>query len=379
MRASEEQIKAAILHPEERVRLTALDYWCQCYSRDATIMPLVIQVVEQYGREGAFSILRSADDLAQTPATLDWLVGELERKYDVRQVDQDNYRFAVALALEGADPELLIPRQKDILRLPAFPEQLRVPLDERIRFHLMEWPQLWEEFERFGLRSMQGLDMTTEDYGYIMRLTAAMGRHVEHADKVIRAMDGKVAPSKREMMEHLDADLVEIVGWMRVPMAVPRIIRKMSMGSGDVLDRATFALGRIGTDIVVEEIASVWGGFDSDRRLVLTGAMEMIHTDRCIHRCMEFLAAEEDFDIAIYLAGAMLRHFCTEGIANACQLAMDDEEELTPEQQELKFEAVAVATIMGEDFPDYDEWHSEAIATNYGWAGYKPERMSQYF
>jgi hypothetical protein len=238
---------------------------------------------------------------------------------------------------------------------------------------------LWEEFERFGPQSVRGFDMTIGEFRYILRLAAAMGRHVEQADKVIHAMDGKVAPSKRELMEHLDAFLVEIVGWMGVPMAVPRIIRKMSMGSGTVLDRSITALGRIGTDVVIEEIASVWDDCDSDKRSSFAEVMETIHTDRCIRRCLEFLTDERDFDITVYLAGALLQQFCTEGIANACQMVMDDDEELTTEQQELRFEAVAVATAMGEDFPDYDKWHREAIATDYGWPSYKPERISQYF
>ena len=46
MRLSESTIKAAILHPEEEIRLTAARYFSGSFSQDETIMPLVIQAVE---------------------------------------------------------------------------------------------------------------------------------------------------------------------------------------------------------------------------------------------------------------------------------------------------------------------------------------------
>ena len=67
-RLTEAKIKAAIQHPEEEVRLTALRYFDDSYSRDESVMPLVIQAVETYGVETSFSILREADCLPQT----DW-------------------------------------------------------------------------------------------------------------------------------------------------------------------------------------------------------------------------------------------------------------------------------------------------------------------
>ena len=118
MRLSESKIKEAILHPEEEVRLRAIAYFSRSSASDETIMPLVIEAVEKYGREKGFSILRRADDLPQTATTVQWLVDEFSKDWDLRDVGNDNYCFAVALLIHDADPQLLKP---DLAELRCFP------------------------------------------------------------------------------------------------------------------------------------------------------------------------------------------------------------------------------------------------------------------
>ena len=57
MRYPECKIKEAILHTEEEVRLTALGYFADSFTGDESIMTLVIEVVEKYGRASAFRVL----------------------------------------------------------------------------------------------------------------------------------------------------------------------------------------------------------------------------------------------------------------------------------------------------------------------------------
>src|ERR1035437_8963832 len=94
MRTPEDKIKAAILHPEEEIRCVAARYFSDPYSTNPSIMPLVIESVEKYGRENAFPLLRNADRLVQTPPTIQWLMEELRRSYDLNDIGQDNYRCA---------------------------------------------------------------------------------------------------------------------------------------------------------------------------------------------------------------------------------------------------------------------------------------------
>ena len=103
MRLPESKIKAAIQHPEEEVRLTALNYFTEPLTDDKSVIPLVIQAVETYGVDNAFRILRDADQLPQTESTINWLIGQLHRDLDLASIDNDNYRFAIALVLCDAD------------------------------------------------------------------------------------------------------------------------------------------------------------------------------------------------------------------------------------------------------------------------------------
>ena len=121
MRTPESKIKEAILHPEEEIREKALHYFSHANCEDESIMPLVIQAVEKYGREIAFHILRDAEWLPQTEATVDWLIGELQRHYDLSDKTQENHCIAVAWALLRAPQPILWKRFNEIFTAPRFP------------------------------------------------------------------------------------------------------------------------------------------------------------------------------------------------------------------------------------------------------------------
>src|SRR5260370_41958711 len=84
MRLPEAKIKEAIVHPEKLVRQEALLYFADCYSRDAEVMPLAIKAIETYGRSHAFLHVQVLAQLAQTEATVEWVIGELHRREDGR-------------------------------------------------------------------------------------------------------------------------------------------------------------------------------------------------------------------------------------------------------------------------------------------------------
>ena len=78
MKLTELDIKQALLHPEQVVRDVALQYFTLSFSRDRSIMPMVVQTLEKYGWEKAFHNVWMAQKLAQTDETLLWLVGQLD-------------------------------------------------------------------------------------------------------------------------------------------------------------------------------------------------------------------------------------------------------------------------------------------------------------
>lgn len=124
MRLLESKIKASILHPEEEVRLVALRYFADSLTDDESVMPLVIQAVETYGVDSAFRILRDAEQLPQSDASINWLIAQMHRDLDLASIDNDNYRFAVALTLCDCDPVLIAHRESEIRTAPLFPREL---------------------------------------------------------------------------------------------------------------------------------------------------------------------------------------------------------------------------------------------------------------
>ena len=108
MRLDDTQIKQAILHPNPEIRVKAMNYFVDSCSDDPSVMPVVIETVEKHGRESAlFRTLRRADSLAQSPATIDWLINELNLDCDPSDKKWDNYLLSIAMILKNAAPNRL--------------------------------------------------------------------------------------------------------------------------------------------------------------------------------------------------------------------------------------------------------------------------------
>lgn len=69
MRLSENKIKKVILDTDLENRQRAIIYFSKSYSKDLSIMPLVIQSVEKFGRKDAYHLIGLARDLPQTEET----------------------------------------------------------------------------------------------------------------------------------------------------------------------------------------------------------------------------------------------------------------------------------------------------------------------
>ena len=63
MRLISQKVKEAILHPVPQVREVAALYFADAYDPDPAVMPLVIQAIEKYGFDKAFTHYRFLEDL----------------------------------------------------------------------------------------------------------------------------------------------------------------------------------------------------------------------------------------------------------------------------------------------------------------------------
>ena len=166
---------------------------------------------------------------------------------------------------------------------------------------------------------------------------------------------------------------------MRIKEAVPLIIDRLFDQDESVLDECSFALAKIGGDAVVEAISEIWSNADEEIRSICTETLEHIPSDLSAAACIQFLSEEEDSDIKLMLGHAVLGHFTLGHVDSIRELVLGDDDELEPDQWDLRHRLVATTTITGERFPEYEAWHQEAVATNYGWGHIGRTRMAENF
>ena len=376
MRLSESKIKAAILHPEEEVRLRALAYFSRSYSQDETIMPLVIEAVEKYGVEKGFSILRRADDLPQTPATVHWLAGELSKDWDLRDVRNDNYCFAVALLLNNADPRLLKP---DFAELRCFPKELQGAFHDRLEMATWDWETGWAAFEQFGKAVRQRGHFRLCDLHRSKRLVEALSRHREMGDTVVTLLERKYRGMDRNLMEWLEPMVAELAGMMLLDEAIPVLVEQLHEDDLNLPNSCWIALSTIANDRVVETIANHWKNADERFRNRGAETLENVHTDLSVQKCMEFLHTERNPDTRLFLASALLGNFADEAITPVRQMVLGDDDELGPEEMDLRQHLAVACAVMGISFPEYDRWYADAVRSKWGSVAFREERIRKNF
>jgi hypothetical protein len=378
MRLPEPKIKAAILHPEEDVRLTALAYFADSFTTDESLMPLVIEAIEKYGRESAFRILRDAERLPQTETSFNWLLNELQADFDPSDIDQDNYRFAVCLALLSAPLDLLVEHQKAIAECPNFAVELFPALHELVTMASWDWDTGWNAFTGLA-RDLQRREFTSNDARYHARLIRVLGRMPDGMDQILNLLKGIYRGTDRGLMQWVDSWIVELAGEMRLKEATPLIIDRLFDQDESVLDECSFALTKIGGDEVVEAVSECWSNADFEIRSICTETLEHIPSDLSADACIQLLSEEEDSDIKLMLGHGVLGQFTLGHVDSVRELVLGDDDELEPDQWDLRHRLVATATITGERFPEYDAWHQEAVSTNYGWGHIGRPRIADNF
>ena len=380
MRLPEARIKQAILHPESEVRLTAVDYFAGSHSCDPEVMPLVIQAVEKYGRDSSFRLLRDAERLTQTDATMDWLLGELRRDFDVDDINSDNIRFSIALIVFDAPIDLLRKRKADIDRLSAFPAELRSPLDERLEMANWGLEKCWEALEELGRRTMKKGDFTLSETRYASRIIESLAQYPdERGDMVLDLLQRNYPAKGRRLMHWLEPEIIRLAGQMRLESSIPILVEHLHSDEDSLIDAAETALMKIGTDAVVEAIADDWPDASDDFRGSAADVLDKIHSDLCVKNCIEFLEFEDDLETAVALGHALLSHFAFEGIEPVQEFFMIEEEEWSAEHFDLLYHLVASATIMEVGFPEYERWYQEAQDSNWGWTDYQRPRLADAF
>jgi SEC-C motif len=355
VRLSEDKIKAAILDADLEIRQRAIGYFAKSYSADLSVMPLVIQAVEQFGRQDAYHLIGLSRDLPQTEATIAWIIDELNNE----ESDQhENYIYNLSMVLVKADPALLLQRESAIVDSLHFLPELRKPVLERLEMHSWDEVECWQKLEDFCEAGKDKQYASDVNLGHANRIVEALARNGDKCEERTQALLRQTVDDFRQHpMKWMELLVVRLAGEAHLDSTVPLIIAKLVGDGGDLLnERCAEALTRIGTSAVLEAVAEAYTHAPRHFRLYATDPLENIHSDLAVEKCLHLLRLEKENLIRLNLAHALLSQFAPEGIEEARKLLVG--RELDFESRGLRNYLVETCTIMGVRFPEYDEWQT---------------------
>ncbi len=358
MRLPETKIKEALVHPDKLVRQEALLYFADCYSLDAEVMPLAIKATEMYGRSNAFLHVHVLAQLAQTEATVEWANRELDLEEDKAE-DHDRYFPALSRLLYSADPQFLAPRAEEILQTPGFYQGLVPGFQERLQLASWDADQCWEELERICGEGVGKQYASEVDFGHAGRVVEALARQGEkYVERILDLLGQEVEDFETDPMTWLEIFLVMLAGEMRLERSIPLVVKKLHVMGELLSEQCVEALGKIGTDAAAEAVAEGWLESEWDYRLYATSALEKIHSDTTVRKCLELLPKDKDLDIRTKLADALLSQYADEGIEPVREMVQ--RRAYDSSNSDLMSKLVAVSTVLGVTFPEYPIWKREA-------------------
>ncbi|MEX0725191.1 MAG: SEC-C metal-binding domain-containing protein [Planctomycetaceae bacterium] len=353
MRLSENKIKEAIFDSDVEIRQRAISYFAKSHSTDQSVMPLVINAVETFGKEDAYHLIGLSRDLVQTDETIAWIINELN---DGQSDQYENYTYNLSMVLVEADPALLLPKESEILESQHFLPDLRASFSERLQMLSWDEATCWQKLEDFCEENKDKQYINEVNVGYGRRIVEALARFGDECEEKVHAILSQSVEEHRDAaMGWMEPLVARLAGEMQLESTLSLIIAKLISDRGDLLnEECSEALTRIGTPAVVEAVAEAYPDAPRHFRIYATEPLEKIHSDLAVETCLHLLRQEKDEGIQIILANALLSQFAHEGIEEARNLLVG--RELDFESRGLRNYLLETCTLMGERFPEYDGW-----------------------
>jgi hypothetical protein len=354
MRLTAAQVRAGLYHPDKEVRTAALAYFTGSSSPDPAVMPAVIQAVERYGWEEAFSYSRDLARLAQTDETLAWVIDRLTRH---PPAESSPFDPLVAVLLE-ANPALLRRHEPRVLAVPALDREAREVVRERVALLAAPAEEQWRRLQE----ACAALDRLEEYPRAAARLpadaaAAALAAHPEFAaGRALAALRGEVGDPE----SWLEVYAVRIVRHLRLAEAVPLLVDRLHEDVDALLEEVHPALAAIGSDAAVERIVAEWPAADWTFRFMAACVLEDLHTDRSVAAALALAPEEPDRGVRSRLYEAAVRNFAPEAVEPARQFLLRAPADMDTNQ--LRDSLLTACALMGERFPEFPTWLAHAKA-----------------
>jgi len=320
-----------------------------------SVMPLVIQAVEKFGRKDAYHLIGLARDLLQTEETIAWIIDELNNE----QSDQhENYTYNLSMVLVKADPALLLQQESAIPDSQHFLPDLRASFTERLQMLSWDEATCWQKLEEFCEEGKEKEYVNEVNLDYGCRIVESLARYGDECQEKVHALlSQRIDDYRHNPMKWMEPLAVRLAGEAQLDSTVPLLVAKLVEDGDDLLnEECAEALTRIGTSAVLEAVAAAYSAAPHHFRLYAIEPLEYIHTDFAVEKCLQLLRQEKDEGIRVNLAHALLSHFASEGIEETRKLLVG--RQLDFERRGLRNYLLETCTIMGERFPEYDEWQA---------------------
>jgi hypothetical protein len=280
MRLSEAEIRKAILHTDLSVRVAALDYFSRSFSTDISVMPLIIEAVERYGRENSVQLVGEGERLPQTETTIEWCLNELRREFDEHDEKFWDYRIAVAKVLADSDLSLTLQRESELSEVLASIPELRLALTDRVSLRGKDSETMWRELEDFCEQEKDTPYLSEMDMPHANRLVEALGHGGAAIEpRVLSMLDEDLAGSNNATRSLLQGFVIRLAGEMRLKATVPTLIDILKKDDEWFNEECQRALTKIGGDDVIRLVSHEFPTAEWHFRLYGTGVLEQTHSE----------------------------------------------------------------------------------------------------
>ena len=361
MRLAEEKIKQGILHPDPWVREAAVGYFVKSFSRDAGVMPLVIEAVETYGWQDAVLCMPGWKNLVQTRPTIEWVIETLGREPSEPAAMWKDFCGKLWRVLSAADARLLRDYEERIVDGFDDPDLDAVEsVTARVRLLDADPDACWRDLEDFCEQVKGKKYINDVNIGHAYRLVEALARRGwRYAERMLAKLREKIVEYDNNPLSWMQPLVARLAGCMRMHAAVPLLLDRLDEDFDWLDEECCEALVRIGTDSVVRAIGNKFPTAIWDFRLFTSGeVLDRIHSDLAFERCLRLLEIEEDGDVLANLARAAVRHFSTDALQPARLLIQDNIDD--PEFADIRSDVAAACALLEVDFPRLRQWRRAA-------------------
>jgi hypothetical protein len=375
MSLAENQIRSALLRDDEEVRCTAVSWYSEGFSRDPTVMPVVLESVNRFGLAESWRIMHEAQWLPQTAETIDTMIAALGSAGDPADAREENFRFATSLAICRAPVELIASRTAQIDRLPSFPLVLWKPLEERVRLKDADWEEAIAALVRLAEKTYRSRRWNRIDCLRAYGIVELLARYADSRGAAVIALLER--RKNHKLVEWLEPFIIRLAGMMRLTAAIPLLLDRLESDeltrSNHVALALVIALARMG-DEAIGPLAGRWarsnphGERSSQQfRLFACAILERVRSDWAAKLLLTRITDHVELPAVRISAGhALLSQFACDAITPIRRLIRETRSEPRGRRLDLYYHLLAACRVMNVSFSKFEDRYQKAVAANWG-------------